>query len=103
VIDLRWFIFKQLLVSVYADFRLAVYAIGDEVSSFDELFTYNLMKASIFITCGLSLPKILSCAKLSKIFSSFGTDITEQFECDPSNLLFVGVQIKENNRVILAP
>jgi hypothetical protein len=99
--ELVGLIFKQLLIPVYADFRSTIHPVRHEVSSLKELVADYLMQTGIFIPSGLSFPKVLSGAELSKVLCGLGADIFEEFEGDSSYLLLVGVQIEEDNRIVL--
>jgi hypothetical protein len=66
-----------LLISIDTYLGLAVHSISNEVASFNEFLTNDLMEAGIFVSRRLPLPLILSCAKLPKVLSSFRTYISE--------------------------
>jgi hypothetical protein len=59
------------------------------------------MQTSILVPCRLFFPHILSCTKLAEVLGSFGANILKQLESYSSYLLFVGVQVEEDNRVVL--
>jgi hypothetical protein len=80
-----------LFIAVNAYLWFTVHSIRHKVASFDEFLADDLMEASVFITCRLSLPKILTSAKLSEIFGSLRAYVLEEFEGNSSYLLLVGV------------
>lgn len=95
-------VLEKYILAPNRKLRLAIDPIGHEVASLDKFLLDDAMQTGIFIASRYFFMQILARAKLSEILRCFGADVSEELERDPAYLLFVGVQIEKDDRVVLA-